>query len=349
MTENSTANKLTIIATVLNEAHSIGQFIDSLLAQSLPADEIIIVDGESSDGTLEILNNYAAQGQIRVLSKACNIAEGRNHAISHATNELIAVTDSGCKVDQNWLYEIAQCFLAEPVPDVVAGNFKFEFHNIFEEAIVLATFNPERETTEAAIYYPSSRSIAFKKSAWQAAKGYPEWLYAAEDTLFNIRLRQLGFKFVFAQEAIVYWRPRESYRALTKQRFNFARGNARVGIGTQGYQINLYYHGIILLSFMLMPWSIWFIIPAGYFSWQHIKKHLWAQAKKAERYSTTKNIKYHVLLLMEHSRFIGILGFLAGRWDRFNDKKFITSQYDWMGIKSLDELRNVHEITSTTS
>jgi len=83
---------------------------------------------------------------------------------------------------------------------------------------------------------------------------------------------------------------------------------------------------------------MWFILPVTYFTYQHIKKHLWQQANKAEKYSTTKNIKYRVLVLMEHSRFIGILGFIAGRWDRLHDKKFISSQYDWLGIKSLDEL-----------
>lgn len=339
MTRNPDFNKLTIIATVLNEVKSISNFVDSLLLQHLKADEIIIVDGESNDGTLEILQAYASKGHIKLLSKNCNIAEGRNYAISTAKNEFIAVTDSGCKVDKNWLYEINLCFQTEPFPDVVAGNFKFECHSVFEEAVVLATFNPERETSEAATYYPSSRSVAFKKSAWKKAKGYPEWLYAAEDTLFNIRLRQLRFKFVFAQKAIVKWRPRENYKALTKQRFNFARGNARVGIGTHGYLINLYYHSVILVSFIMIPWSAWFIIPTLFFSYRHIKNNLWPQAIKSVQFSSTKNIKYHVLTLMEHSRLIGMLGFLAGRWDRIRDKKFISSQYEWMKVKSLNELK----------
>ena len=42
---------VTIIATVRNEKDSIRTFVDSLLGQERPADEIIIVDGASDDGS----------------------------------------------------------------------------------------------------------------------------------------------------------------------------------------------------------------------------------------------------------------------------------------------------------
>src|SRR5207249_4539116 len=114
--------------------------------------------------------------------------------------------------------------------DIISGNFKFDIHSDFEEAVVLATDSPHRETSSLARYYPSSRSLAFRKSAWEAAKGYPEWLYAAEDTLFNIRLRLLGYKFVFCRDAVVRWRPRQTWQGVASQHFNYARGNGRVGI-----------------------------------------------------------------------------------------------------------------------
>jgi len=337
MAKNSHINNISIIATVLNDKKTISTFIDSLLNQHFKANEIIIVDGGSIDGTAEILKEYDSCGKIKLITKKCNIAEGRNIAISNATNELIAVSDSGCDVDEFWLDEINQAFLSPKKPDIIAGNYKFNCLTTFEEVVVLATSDPDRESSDAAIYYPSSRSLAFKKTAWQIAKGYPEWLYAAEDTLFNIRLRQLGFKFIFAPKAIVKWRPRENYRALTKQQFNYARGNGRVGIGTRGYYINLYYHFIIFMSLILLPFSILFIIPASIYSYRHIKNNLWSQAKKATLYSSIKNVTYQVLIIMEHSRLVGMLGFIAGRWDRVSNKKFISSLYSWMGSKSLDK------------
>ena len=330
--------KLSVIATVKNEAGTITSFIESLLNQSFKPDEIIIVDSNSNDGTNEILRDFETQEKIRLLTRDCNIAEGRNFAINCASNDYIAVTDAGCVVDENWLKEIASAFEGSDKPDVVAGNFEFDCHNAFEESVVLSTFNPERAQSEAAIYYPSSRSVAFKKYAWEKAKGYPEWLYAAEDTLFNIRLRQLNFKFVFAKNAFVKWRPRETWKALAKQRFNFARGNARVGIGTQGYLINIQYHGLILLFLSLSiiwPWMLAISICPLFL---HVKNNLWSQAKKASLKSTRSHIFWRVLFVMEFVRLIGIAGFIRGRLDRLLDKKFIEKQFVWMGIKTLDDL-----------
>ncbi|HYE37069.1 sulfatase-like hydrolase/transferase [Methylocaldum sp.] len=329
--------RFSIIATVRNEAASIRDFVDSLLNQSRVPDEIVIVDGASTDGTREILEDYAARGWLRVISRPCNIAEGRNLGISAATGTHLAVTDAGCRVDPDWLANIAQCFEAIPRPDVVAGNFRFETHTPFEEAVVLATFQPNRDETLAARYFPSSRSVAFTKVAWEKAGGYPEWLYAAEDTLFNIRMRQLGFRFAFCRDAIVRWRPRESWRALARQRINFSRGNARVGIGTSGYLINLRIHGAIAA---LLVSGFWFLptiaVALALFGW-HIHKHLWPQVLRTTSPDDWR-MRLRVLAVMEFVRIVNVHGFLRGRWDRITDPTYVEQQIQYMDVASVDDL-----------
>ncbi len=329
--------KITLIATVRNEAETIRTFIDTLLEQTRRADEILVVDGSSTDGTREILEDYAAQGQVRLISQPCNIAEGRNLGIAAATGTHLAITDAGCHVDPDWLAEIERCFLSDASPDVVAGNFRFATHTPFEEAVVLATFQPNRDQSESAQYYPSSRSVAFTKAAWQKAGGYPEWLYAAEDTLFNIRLRQLGLRFVFCPTAIVRWRPRETWRALAKQRINFARGNARVGIGTAGYLVNLRIHGLIAALMLASAWMPWLLLAAAaLFGW-HVYRHLWTQATAATG-TRGPGMRIRVLAVMEYVRLVSLWGFLRGRWDRASDPSFIAQQRRYMGVASVDEL-----------
>jgi glycosyltransferase involved in cell wall biosynthesis len=328
-----------IVATVRNEKDTIVAFTDSLLKQSIKPAEIIIVDGVSTDGTRDLLERYSERGEIVLLSQDCNIAQGRNLGINRAKNNIIAVTDAGCIVTETWLENILQCFEQNPQPDVVAGNFRFICRTEFEEAVSLATFQPDRDETETARYYPSSRSLAFRKSAWEKAKGYPEWLFVAEDTLFNIRLRQLGCYFVFAKDAIVRWRPRATWRALAKQRFNFARCNAQAGIGTQGYIINIKYHAAILLPLLLGILSPWLMLLSAYPLTQHLKQNLLPQANQAAKKSSRSGMKWYVLSVMEFVRLVGIAGFLIGRWDRLTNKTYIESQKAWMGVGSLDELK----------
>jgi glycosyltransferase involved in cell wall biosynthesis len=333
-----TSMPASIVATVHNEKATIVAFIDSLLKQSTRPEEIIIVDGASTDGTREILEDYAKRGDIVMISEDCNIAEGRNLGIGKASNKLIAVTDAGCIVSESWLGNILACFKQDPKPEVVAGNFRFICHTTFEEAVTLATFPPDRDNTEAARYYPSSRSLAFRKSAWEKAKGYPEWLFVAEDTLFNIRLRQLGCHFVFAKDAIVRWRPRTSWRALAKQRFNFARCNAQAGIGTQGYIINIKYHAAILVPLFLGLLSPWLMLLSVYPLTQHLRQNLLPQAREAAVKSNKPEMKWYVLSVMEFVRLVGIAGFMVGRLDRLASNKYIENQKAWMGVGSLDEL-----------
>lgn len=329
--------KLTVLATVRNEVDTISSFVDSLLDQQLRPDEIIIVDGKSTDGTYERLKSYADAGKIVVISEECNIAQGRNLGVAVAKHDYIAVTDAGCIVDPTWLKNIHRCIEANPSVDVVAANFRFDVHSEFEQAVVLATFSPTREQSEHARFFPSSRSVAFRKSAWAEAKGYPEWLYAAEDTLFNIRLRQLGKEFVFCRDAIVHWRPRTTWRALAKQRFNFARGNARVGISTAGYRKNIRVHSLILLPMFLVPvFPAVSLVSVLALSW-HIRHHLWAQASEVTLGRGDRHMLWRVLLVMEWVRLSGMAGFIAGRVDRVRDPTFIQAQEAWMDSCTVED------------
>ena len=326
--------RISVIATVRNEQATIESFVQSLLQQSLPPDEIVIVDGVSSDGTADILARYQTSGQLILISQACNIAEGRNLAVARASGQWIAVTDAGCVVDRDWLKNLAAWFDDRSGCDVVAGNFQCHFETTFEEAVAAATFAPGREHAKQNLY-PSSRSVAFRKRAWERAGGYPEWLYAAEDTLFTIRLRQLGFRFVFARDAYVYWRPRSSWRSLARQRFNFSRGNARIGFGTAGYLANIRFHLAMLAPFLVA--TIW--PPAAALTLvpmiEHVRRNLWQQATIAAGGSQTSYLFLHILCVMEFVRLVNICGFVAGKWDRLTNKSFIERQVAWMGLSSV--------------
>jgi glycosyltransferase involved in cell wall biosynthesis len=90
--------KVSVIATVLNEGPTIRRLLDSLAAQTRTPDEVIIVDGGSSDDTVSVLQMYGDEGclPLRVLVEpGANISRGRNVAIAAASAEVIASTDAG--------------------------------------------------------------------------------------------------------------------------------------------------------------------------------------------------------------------------------------------------------------
>jgi cellulose synthase/poly-beta-1,6-N-acetylglucosamine synthase-like glycosyltransferase len=74
-------------------------------------------------------------------------------------------------------------------------------------------------------FLPSGRSIAFRKKVWKAVGGYPKNLYTGEDTLFDLKLKEKGFKFKLQKDAIVYWRGRNTIKKFTKQFYLYGKGD----------------------------------------------------------------------------------------------------------------------------
>lgn len=237
---------ISLIFTVKNEAGSLPGLLDSILAQTRVPDEIVVVDGGSTDNTLAILHDYARRLPLKIICEPSNISRGRNIAIRAASGDIICSTDAGVRLDPGWVAELTSPFDRRPqtadherslggsrlrsaVVDVVAGFFVPDSHGVFETALAATTL-PALADIRPAKFMPSSRSVAFRKSAWAQVNGYPEWLDFCEDLIFDFALRDAGFAFAFAPQAVAHFRPRHSLRAFFKQYYQYARGDGKANL-----------------------------------------------------------------------------------------------------------------------
>ena len=246
------ATIVSVIATIKNEEGAIRRLLDSLRTQTRPPDEVIIADGGSTDGTLEILRDYAARGDLPIevlIRPGDNISQGRNAAIKAAQGEIIASTDAGVRLSPNWLADLTAPFKEEAPPDVVSGFFLPDPQTVFETALgattlpVLADIVPRK-------FLPSSRSVAFRKSAWERVGGYPEWLDYCEDLILDFALRDAGYRFAFAPTAVAHFRPRPSLRAFARQYYRYARGDGKADLWRVRHAVR-YGTYLLLLPFLL--------------------------------------------------------------------------------------------------
>ena len=91
--------RISVICTVLNEAAAVGRLLDGLLAQTRPPDEVIIVDGGSSDGTPAVILSYADRLPLKLQeARGANISRGRNLAVKRSSGDVIASTDAGVRL-----------------------------------------------------------------------------------------------------------------------------------------------------------------------------------------------------------------------------------------------------------
>jgi glycosyltransferase involved in cell wall biosynthesis len=227
--------RISLIVTVLDEARTIEALLDSVALQTCPPDEVVVVDGGSRDGTWAILQNWSSRLTLTCLqAPGASIAQGRNLAIEKATGELLAVTDAGVRLEPDWLEHLLAGMRADV--DVVSGFFKADPKTAFERAMG-ATVLPSLEDVNAEGFLPSSRSVLFRRTAWQAVGGYPTWLDYCEDLVFDLALKYAGQRFAFAGQAVAWFRPRGSLRAFFRQYYLYARGDGKANLWWQRHLI----------------------------------------------------------------------------------------------------------------
>lgn len=91
--------KVSVIIPVYNRKEKIKRAIDSVLKQSIKADEIIVIDDGSNDGTQKVLKGY--KNHIKIITQTNKgVSAARNRGIKSAKNSWIALLDS-----DDWWFE----------------------------------------------------------------------------------------------------------------------------------------------------------------------------------------------------------------------------------------------------
>ena len=82
--------KYSVCVTTKNDFPTVKASMDAIIANTSRADtEIVVVDSESTDGQLPVLQEYASSGLIKLIVKKCNRGEGRQIAFAESTGDYI--------------------------------------------------------------------------------------------------------------------------------------------------------------------------------------------------------------------------------------------------------------------
>jgi glycosyltransferase involved in cell wall biosynthesis len=225
--------KISFITTIFNESETIDSFLNSILQQSVKPDEIIIVDGGSTDNTLLKIKKLRLKikvfkGKFIILQKKGNRSVGRNEAVKNAKGKIIVCSDSGNILDKNWIKNIIEPFQNNNT-DVVAGYYKGLADNVFQKCVIpYALVMPDKVNPNN--FLPATRSVAFKKSIWEKVGGFNEQLSHNEDYAFAKALKKANARIVFRKDAIVYWKPRNSFKQTFVMMYRFAYGDSEARI-----------------------------------------------------------------------------------------------------------------------
>ena len=239
--ESADAEPIAVVLTVLNDREDLEGTLAALDGQERAPDELLFVDGGSTDGTRELLEDWgSAREAVRIVdAPGTNISEGRNLGIREAAARWIACTDAGCRPRPRWLAAFAEQRAGR---DFLAGVWVVDGQTPFERCVGIAGHPAVEEIgsrsplvrVSQALFgrsYSSDqatgRSMAFTKRAWDGAGGFPTQLYAGEDVAFSRAVHEAGCATALVPDAAVLWRPRGGWLKTARMYFSYARGDIR--------------------------------------------------------------------------------------------------------------------------
>ena len=210
---------VSVIMPSYNSKKYIKKAIDSVLVQTYSNFELIIVDGNSTDGTLDILDEYKKQDRrIKVIQD-----EGRG---------IGAALQLGCQIASGK-------FIARMDSDDIAINTRFEkqlkiFHSIpnlilvaspviyinEDDSIVGYSFPyTNKRIIQEKVYLIAHPTVMMKKDAYVKAGGYQPLLRAEDYFLWN-RMRLMGEFYIFKEPLIKYRLLQDSLSHTLDDNFN---------------------------------------------------------------------------------------------------------------------------------
>ena len=219
-TESPLFPTVTVVVPVYNGAVTIANCLESLLAQTYPADryEIIVVENGSTDETTEVVQRYP----VRLFhNEVRGPAAARNRGIQESQSDLIAFTDADCIATPNWLVELVKPF-CDPAIGAVGGDIQPYRHDgrtnvelFSDQNSPWTTYLSGKHEFLPQLYTPNA---AYRRSLLLAIKGFDERLLTGEDVEMSWRLQmETNTQFAYTLEAIVYHHHRSTRQGLSKQ------------------------------------------------------------------------------------------------------------------------------------
>jgi len=224
--------KVSVIVPAFNEEVVIAKLIKSILNQSYPFIEIIIVDDGSKDGTFRLAKMFEfieGSKSLKILTKPNGgKAKALNYGIARCSGELVMVVDSDSKLSTDAV-ELMVDYFNDSRIGAVAGSVYIENRsNTLTKLQALEYIEGLNMVRNGQAFFKLVSIIPgpiglFRKSAIVEAGGYKSDTFA-EDADMTLQLISCGYKIEFEARAVAYTEAPEGMLDLIKQRYRWTRG-----------------------------------------------------------------------------------------------------------------------------
>ncbi|MBX4181629.1 glycosyltransferase family 2 protein [Candidatus Parcubacteria bacterium] len=220
----------TIIVPSFNEEKTVAATINSLLNLNYPKDKLnlILVDDGSTDNTLEVLNSFKNNPQVKVLTKE----NGGKHtavnlALEHVETELVGCLDADSFVTADALKNIVPYFDDVEVKAVTPSIKVYEPGNVIQHIqkteYSWSIFLRRMLSSLGALYVTPGPFSIFRRQVFRELGNYKQ-AHMTEDMEIAMRMQKNYYKIVNSHRAHVYTVTPSTLKSLVKQRARWSYG-----------------------------------------------------------------------------------------------------------------------------
>lgn len=142
--------RISIVVPSYNQAEFLGETLDSLIAQAYPELEIIVIDGGSSDGSVAVIEHYAAHLAYWTSEPDKGQTDALIKGFARATGSILGWLCSDDLLKPGTLHLAAAAFATADAPDMIYGDTEYLYPDgsiqpkprvAFDREIMLRAFN----------------------------------------------------------------------------------------------------------------------------------------------------------------------------------------------------------------
>lgn len=220
--------RISVVLPTYNESKHIIDALLSIATNTVQPYEVIVVDGGSEDGTVELVS--AAFPEVTLLSNPQrHAAAARNIGVSAAKGDIIAFTDGDCIVDSHWIENIELAFTNQEIDGVSGKVLNAKPENRYEDYWGRLAWTLLMSFDDNMKLIPNRRQLndtfvtancAYKRDLLVSLGGFDSFFANnAEDTDLCWRALEFGAKLLYDPTIIIYAHNVTSLSGIAKKSF----------------------------------------------------------------------------------------------------------------------------------
>ncbi len=247
---------VSVIIPVRDGMRTLERCLARLADQTIPPDQVIVVDNGSRDGSGDLARAFAARARhlpLEVLEeRRIGASVARNRGAAAASGELLAFTDADCEPGADWLERLTRAF--GPRIGAVAGRIRpAPPHTAIEAFAALYTLRTAEERFDSTQFsllrggFPTA-NLAVRRDVFGAIGGFDEGIRIyGEDYDLCARIYGQGYVIRYEPRALVLHHHRTTLQGLLTQSFGFGACHA--------YLLRRHFPRKVLIEIPALSWE----------------------------------------------------------------------------------------------